>query len=123
MSVDTNIPEGVSLFGKELDDLQENIVIGDTGISGTLKYVTGYTGFSGDPDLQQGNFLALHVNVPADATVTVKLTNTVTLDEDRTIVLRIADKSSQTITIVVSKAGAESITKTFSLTGLTCNES
>lgn len=123
MSVDTSIPEGVSLFGKELDDLQENIVIGDTGISGTLKYVTGYTGFSGDPDLQQGNFLALHVNVPDDATVTVKLTNTVTLDEDRTIVLRIADKSSQTITIVVSKAGAESITKTFSLTGLTCNES
>lgn len=123
MSVDTSIPEGVSLFGKELDDLQENIVIGDTGISGTLKYVTGYTGFSGDPDLQQGNFLALHVNVPADATVTVKLTNTVTLDEDRTIVLRIADKSSQTITIVVSKTGAESITKTFSLTGLTCNES
>ena len=29
-------------------------------INGTLKYVTGYTGFSGDPEEQEGNFLALH---------------------------------------------------------------
>lgn len=36
----------VDLFDKTVSDLQNDIVIGEDGISGTLKYVTGYTGFS-----------------------------------------------------------------------------
>lgn len=101
--------------------MQENIVIGEDTISGTLKYVSDYTGFSGNPELQSGHYIALHIDVPdvEDVTIQVTLTGTATLDEDRTIVLYIADQSTQTITVVASKEGYESVTKTFALTGLT----
>ena len=123
MSVDTNIDVEENLFGKHVDDLQENIEIGEDEITGTLKYVTGYTEWSpGNVEEQSGNYLALHVEAPADATVQVKLTRWATLDTDRIVVARIADKDSQTITVVVSKDGAETITKVYSLSGLTCNE-
>lgn len=48
------------------------------------------------------------------------VTNPVTLDPDGIVVLRIADKATQTITVVASKEGYESVTKVFTLTGLTC---
>ena len=74
--------------------------------------------------LDSGNYLALHFEVPdaADATIKVTLTNESTLDESGDIVLRIADKDTQTITVVASKAGLVPVTKTYSLTGLTCLE-
>lgn len=123
MSIDADIDSSVDLFNKSVTDLQENIVIGDDAITGTLKYVSDYTGFSGDASLQTGNFIVLHADVPDvdGVTITVKVTNPVVLDEDRIAVLRIADKSSQTITVVASKEGYESVTKVFDLTGLTCN--
>ena len=123
MSIDADIDSSVDLFNKSVTDLQENIVIGDDTITGTLKYVSDYTGFSGDASLQTGNFIVLHADVPDvdGVTITVKVTNPVVLDEDRIAVLRIADKSSQTITVVASKEGYESVTKVFDLTGLTCN--
>ena len=92
-------------------------------ITGTLLYVDDYTGFSGDASLQSGNYLVLHFNAPAGATIKCTLTNEVTLDDDRILILRIADKSTQTLTVVVSKPGAETITKVYGLSGLTCNES
>ena len=97
----------------------------DDDISGTLLYVDDYTGFSGDPELQTGNFLALKFECPgiSGAQIVVKLTNPVTLDSDGCIVLRIRDKDTQTITVTASKEGYESVTKVFTLTGLTCNES
>lgn len=124
LSISANIPAGVSLFGKELSDLQAGISFGTDSVTGTLHYVEDYTGFSGDPELQEGNYLAMYVNCPdvEGVTYTVTLSNPVELDEDQTIVLRIRDKSTQTITVVASKEGYESVTKTFSLTGLTCEE-
>lgn len=112
----------VDLFGVDCTDLQDNIVIGsDNTISGTLKAVTGYTGFSGDETLQSGNYIALKATANVSGTtITAKLTNTVTLDADGMIVLRIADKSTQKITFVASKSGYNTVTKTFTLTGLTC---
>lgn len=64
--------------------------------------------------------MALHIEVPnvPDVTIEVTLTNTVTLDEDGMIVLYIADKSTQTITVVASKEGCESVTKVYSLNRL-----
>ncbi len=59
-------------YGKEVDDLQSNIQIneGSQQILGTLRYVTGYTGYSGNPDLQSGNYLALDFSAtPADTAV------------------------------------------------------
>ena len=59
-------------YGKEVDDLQSNIEIneGSQQIVGTLRYVTGYTGFSGDVEKQSGNYLALDFSAtPAEAKI------------------------------------------------------
>lgn len=111
----------VDLFGKTVNDLQRSVSVGKTGITGTLKYVSDYTGFSSKPEEQSGNYLALHCEVPgaSDATITVTLTNPVTLDADGDVVLRIRDKDSQTVTVVADVDG-RTVTKTFALTGLTC---
>ena len=52
------------LLGKKAADLQSNIVIDDNAmtISGTLKHVTGYTGFSSKVEEQSGNYIALNVD-------------------------------------------------------------
>ena len=92
-------------------------------MTGTLKYVSDYTGFSSDPALQSGNYLVIHAaSELEDVTFTVKVTNPVTLDEDGIAVLRIADKSTQTVTVVASKEGYDSTTKVLTLTGLNCEE-
>lgn len=125
MTVDTDVAADEDLFGKVISDLQSSIEIGDDAITGTLKYVDDYTGFSGDTSLQTGNFIVIHAEVPdvEGVTISVKVTNPVTLDEDGIAVLRIADKSTQTITVVASKEGYDSVTKVYSLTGLTCEAS
>lgn len=122
LTVDTDIDSETDLFGKTVDDLQENVVVGDDSISGALAYISDYTGFSGDTALQSGNYIAIHASVPEveDVTITVKVTNPATLDEDGIAVLRIADKDSQTITVVASKEGYDSVTRVYDLTGLDC---
>ena len=109
------------LFGKEPSDLQSNIVIGDESISGTLLYVEDYSSAFGG-DLDHGNYIALHAEVPDvdDVTITVKVTNTATLDEDGNMVLRIADTDTQTITITASKDGYENVVKEYALDELVC---
>ena len=123
MTVDTNIGATTDLFGKVVDDLQEDIVIGTNSISGILHYVEDYTGFSSDPAMQEGNFIAIHCNVPgltADQySISVSITNPVTLDADGIYVGYVANKDSQTITVVASASGHESVTKTYSLSELT----
>ena len=122
LSVDANVAANVDLFGKSVTDLQNGVSISGNAISGTLKYVSDYTGFSSKVAEQSGNYLVLHAEVPEveDATITVTVTNPSVLDSDGIIVLRIADKDSQTVTVVASKEGYESVTKTFTLSGLTC---
>ena len=124
MSVDVDIAADTDLFGKTVSDLQSDIVIGTDSITGTLKYIDDYSSAFG-AGLDSGNYLAIHAVVPGvdDATITVTVTNPSVLDDDGICVLRIADKSTQTVTVVASKTGCESVTKTFTLTGLTCLES
>lgn len=57
-----------NLLGKYASDLQKDVTVSANSILGTLKYVTDYTGFSGDPELQEGNYLAIRVvdNIDAD---------------------------------------------------------
>ena len=124
LTVDANIASDEDLFGLTVDDLQENIVISGNAITGTLKYVDDYsTAFSGEE--ASGNYLAIHAEVPGveGVTLTVTVTNPSTLDEDGICVCRIRDKSTQTITVVASKEGYESVSKVFTLTGLTCEDS
>ena len=112
-----------------IGDLQENVEINDGQITGTLKYVSGYTGFSGDPEEQEGNYLALHFDCSdpdADgATISALLTNgtvghPVTLDSDGILICRISDKTTQTIEVVASKEGYADVKKVYELVGLEC---
>lgn len=118
LTVDSNISASEDLFGKTVNDLQENVVIGENSITGTLKYVDDYTGFSSDPTMQSGNYLTIHCEVNDDTPITVEVVGGTsgprTLDSDGIIVLRIADKDTQTIRVV-----SGDITKNYSLTGLT----
>lgn len=112
-----------TLFGKKVSDLQSNIVIGENAISGSLKHVTGYTEFSSKTSEQEGHYLALKFDVtPADAVTTVELVGgtkgPVTLDADKNIVLLIKSNTTQSIKVVSTKDGS-SVTKTYTLTGLT----
>lgn len=84
--------------------------------------MTGYTGFSGDPAEQQGNYLVLHIDTDVEgATIEVELIGgkhgPVTLDSDRTLISRISNKS-QKIKITASKEGYPTVSKTYSLGGL-----
>ena len=102
LSVEPTDPS-TTRYGKEVDDLQSNIEIneGSRQILGTLRYVTGYTGYSGNPDLQSGNYLALDfAATPADSVITVEVIggdsegNPVTVD-DGYVVFRIKDRKQR----------------------------
>ena len=133
MSIDADIDDSVDLFGKSASDLQENIAVGMLSgvLTGTLKYVDDYSAAFGG-DLAHGNFIALHIvatdenDEPADS-ITVEIVNgisgPVTLDADGLYVGRIADKGTQTIRVVASKAGYDSVTEVFRLDALTLNQS
>ena len=109
-------------MGKAASALQSDIEVGEDTITGTLKYVTGYTGYSESPELQEGNFLALHAEVDnvEGATITVTMTRTATLEEDGNVVARVADKDTQTLTFTASKEGYPDTTLTFDLSELVC---
>jgi len=110
--------------------LQEDVEITDRAVIGTLKYVTGYTGFSGDPEEQSGNYLAIHAAVPGENGVTITAQvegsgkSPVALDSDGILILRV--KSEDTLTrhliYTASKAGHKSVTKYWALNGLTLEE-
>lgn len=124
LSIDSDISAGTDLLGKGVTDLQSGVIVGDSQIVGTLKYVDDYTGFSGDPNEQKGNFIALHCEA-ADTvdSLSVEVINgtvghPVTLDADGIAVLRIADKFRQKIRFAAYKDD-KSCTKTFDLSGLT----
>lgn len=107
-------------------DLQSNIAVSNYSITGTLKYVTGYTDFSGKAAERKGNYLAIYVDVPEvdGVTLTAELLGGYSgpkeLDSDKTIVFRIADNKTQRIAVTASKDGYRSVTKVYSLDRLVC---
>ena len=78
-TIDADIEDSVDLLGKKVSDLQKGVFIVDGKVFGTLKYVTGYTGFSGRADEQEGYYLVLHYACEDADSIKV---NGVTLDED-----------------------------------------
>lgn len=100
--------------------------------SGTLKYVTGYTGFSSDTDLQKGNFIALKWSDPAEGVTSLKVGIVPSSigadlvecidDTDRNGVFRVTNKNTQKIKIVQSD-GEHEKTQIISLKDLTLNDS
>ena len=128
LSVDSDIATTEDFWGKSVTDLQSGITVGASAITGTLKYIADYSSAFGTGE-DSGNYLALHCAVPGedDVTITVEVVGGThgpsTLDDDGLIVCRIADKSTQTIKVVASKTNYTTVTKTYSLTGLTCLDS
>lgn len=96
-------------------------MIDGNDISGTLHYVEDYTEFSSLPAQQSGNYLALKVNAPEDSTITVEVVGgtkgPVTLDDDKNIVLLIADENTQSVRVTVKK-GADTESRTYGLKNL-----
>lgn len=123
----TPITGDADLLGKKAADLQSNIVVNDKtmNISGTLKHVTGYTGFSSKVDEQSGNYIALNVD-PASGfpeSMTVEVKNGTSgpsklTAADHQVVLKIKDAATQGIVIKATNNGSE-VTKEYNLTGLT----
>lgn len=111
-----------TVFGKTVNELQSDVVVGDSEITGTLHYVTDYTQFSSDSAKQKGNYLALKFDFTSGTTTTVEIvggtSGAVTLDADKNWVGLIANKDSQTIKVVATKGGMR-VERTYSLTGLT----
>ena len=56
-----DIAADFDLLGKVVANLQKDAGVSADNIVGTLKYVTDYTGFSSDPEEQEGNYLAFKV--------------------------------------------------------------
>lgn len=110
-----------------MTDLQEDIEIGEDGVTGTSKYVTGYTGFSGDVSEQSGNYLALHFDAPGASKITVEVINghhgPSELDDDRICIFRIEDTEEQSILAIADYGTRGVIMREISLEGLTLNES
>lgn len=90
-----------------------------------LKLVAEYTGFSDDPEKQEGYYLAIKASVPGFDDVSIQVeseADVVALDSGDSFVIRVTDKSSQTIRVVASD-GSISFSKTFSLNALDLEDS
>ena len=122
-SLTVNPEDGeTTVLGKYVSSLQEDVVLDSDEIGGTLKYVTGYTGFSGNVDEQSGNYLALKFSAPEDAVVTIELLggtvgHPVTLDSDMNCVLRITKPKTQRLRVVMTYNGTTT-TRVFKLSEL-----
>lgn len=105
------------VLGVSVSSLQSGVEVHDNFIDGTLKHVTGFTGFSSNADEQSGNFLALKFAHTTGATTTVEIlggtSGAVTLDADMNWVGKIANKN-QRIKVVTTLNG-ESISKIYNL--------
>lgn len=108
LSVDADIADSVDLLGKVASDLQSDIAIASNALTGTSKYVTGYTGFSSDVSEQEGNYLVLHfedeheVATKLTAQLTGGTSGEVTLDSDGIIIFRL--NAPEELTTVVFRA-------------------
>ena len=110
-------------YGKNANDLQENILIENNKISGTLKYVTDFTKAFGESE-KDGNFLALLFDEVSDGvSVKTKVINGVhdtyiDCTADKFCIYRITDEQTQSIEIVAEKGGKID-TRLYNLSGLT----
>lgn len=117
LSVEAEEPATV-IKGKAVSTLQDDVIVNDKFIKGTLKYVTGYTAFSNVEAEQSGNFLALKFEASTGATTKVQLSgqSEVTLDSDMNCVLRVTSRDQKLK--VTTTLGNDTVVKTFSLAGL-----
>ena len=93
-------------------------------ITGTLKYVTGYTGFSGDEAEQSGHYLALAFTLGDGESLTASIGDRgpVDLTEDGYLVLRLTEDDLANKLVLVASKGGESETFGYDLSGIVLEE-
>lgn len=104
--------------------MQSGVTVSDAGvISGDLSYVTDYTGFSSDPELQKGNFVALHWSDPEEGVTSLKvgIKNGTPMvecidDPDRNGVFRIL--SSNNVFVIEQSDGVNTRVDEYPLSGI-----
>ena len=112
------------LFGVKVTDMQSDITISGSAITGTLKYLDG------DNAITQvwgaGNFICLKFPDADIENSTVKVglepsagSGLVELDPDKNGVFKITDKLSQKFVVQITKDG-ETVVQRYDLSGLTC---
>lgn len=118
---------GSEILGIPVATIQRGIRIDGDLIRGTSYMAVDFAGFSDDPELQNGNFIAVHASVPGveDVTIKVHVTNAqiisdVTLDPDGILVFRVTDPKKQKLTFTASKEGYSDFSRTYSLESLRC---
>jgi uncharacterized repeat protein (TIGR02543 family) len=106
--------------GKKPSELQDKLSVDGIFISGTLRYVRDYEGYSDKEDEQSGNYLALKLAVPYAKSIKYGITDTKTLEAteeelaknlmDRNLVLRVnkeAIKSNLVIDVTYQDGSVE----------------
>lgn len=125
LAFDVDISDLTDLLGKTIDDFHDDDVeIDGLNVTGTIKYVTGFTAFSGEPELQEGNYVVLHAAVPDVNGVTIKARHTLgdsTLDSDGILIVHIVNKNIPVV-FTATKEGYGKVVKSVSLAGLTLEE-
>lgn len=117
-----------TVLSKNVSDIQENIEFDDANgeITGTLKYVEGWTEYSGDPELQNGHFIAFKVSTTDASTIYAALVGgrdggAWKSDADGEFVVRISDPFNQSIRVKAVDAAGNRQLKTYSLGELAFN--
>lgn len=55
-------------YDREVSELQSDVNVGTDYVTGKLNYVTNYSGFSDNSELQEGHFLSLKIGMTAEDT-------------------------------------------------------
>lgn len=124
--LDVTIPTSQTEVGsKTVGDLQDNIALNGTILTGVSNYVTGYSDMF--PLTPNGNFVALKFTSNQGATISVKLVNGVQdedwkeLDSDGMLVIRVTDPAKQYV-IVKSVVAGKTTQKVIKLERLTLDK-
>lgn len=115
------VDDETELYGLTASDLQSDLQIGDTSISGILSYIPSYPNYSSVLEEQSGYYLALSFRANPGAIITTELvpgTGKSKPVTDGFCVYRITDKDNQAIRVSVTKKGCSSVTKDYSLNQL-----
>lgn len=117
-----------TILGKTVSDLQDDITVTETRISGTLKYVDDFDDYSEDTELQSGHYLALKFTTDENSLTSVQVIGGTTTEEpvvvgeDMNAVVRITDPMRQRLKVTSELDGCEPNEKIYRLTGLVLAE-
>lgn len=125
MAVKADVPSTTDLFGKVVTDLQSNVRVRGSNITGTLKYVDDYTGFDpSHPELQVGNYLVVRASTDVEGTtIYAKLSGDFKeLDSDGILVVRVTDETKNLpLVFKAVKDGYTTTVDNFNISRLTLN--